>query len=796
MLKNYLIVTLRSLLRNKTFGIINISGLVLGISTCLLIAVYVIDELSFDQFHTKADRIFRLTEILHLPKESRAQVLTSPPMAPALQKNFPEVENTVRLSRSSRLLSYKDKKFFDTRIWYSDSTLLDIFSFPLIKGNPKKALVEPYSIVVTETAAKRYFGDEDPLGKSMALSDTLALTVTGVLKDLPANSHLQFDVLLSRSTMSDMLNNQPETNWFNNGTFTYVLLNENADHHILESKFSAFLHKEMAEVKKQTGLWYDLVLQPVTSIHLHSTVPSGMAPDGNIKYVYTFSLIGILVLLIACANYINLSTARSMNRVKELGMRKVIGAKRKQLIFQLLSESFLIAFIAFLISIAVVSAALPSLNSLAQKNISLLYLMKPEVVATMIFFLIAIGVLAGAYPALLMSSLSPIRVMKQYARHGRESNTLRKSLVVFQFAMSVILIAGTVIIFRQLDYMQQVKLGLDKDQIVQVQMRSSLVPKYSVIKEQLSGVSGIVSASANNFSFAGGISSIAALPEGANENEITSEMVICVDHEFIPTFSIQLVAGRNFSLDYPSDEAEAFIINETAVKHFNWGTPEMALGKKIDWGLGKNGKVIGVVKDFNYQSLRENIKPLIIHIQPDWFENITLKIQRANIQETLAGIETKWKQINEEIPFEYSFVDKDFEQMYKAEQQTRTIVTWLASLAILIACMGLFGLATFTGEQRAKEIGVRKVLGADFINVISLLSKDFLKPVFISIVIAVPITYYAAEKWLNSFAYKSSISWWVFAAAGGAALLIALMTISFQSIKSALTNPVRSLRSE
>jgi putative ABC transport system permease protein len=796
MLKNYLKVTLRTLLKNKGFSFINLSGLAIGISTCVLIALYVLDELSYDRFHVNAHRIYRLTELLHLPKEVRPQTVTSPPMAPALQRNFPEVLKAVRLNPSSRVLAYEDRKFFDTKIWYADSTLFDIFTFPMIKGNPSKALANPYSVVLTENAAKRYFGDVDPMGKIMALSDTLTLTVTGVIKNIPSNSHLKFDVILSRTTINASSNNESEDNWFNNSYYTYLLLPEGYNHKDLEAKFPEFVSKEMEKEKKKSGLWYDFVLQPLPDIHLKVTTPYDIGPNGNIKYVYTFSTVALLVLLIACANYINLSTARAMNRAKELGMRKVIGAKRNQLIVQLLGESLLLTFVAFILALAIVTSALPFFNTLTNKELNVGYLLKPEVilVVTGIFFFI--GVLAGGYPAIVMSVISPIKALKSYVKQGKESNTLRRVLVVFQFTMSIILIAGTILIFRQMNFIRNQNLGLQKEQTVQVELPGTVQSKYAFIKEELSKVRGVEVATVTDFSFKYGISNIALLPEGANENEITSEAVISVDHDFIPAFHIELLAGRNFSKDFPTDEKEGFIINEAAVKHFNWGTPEKAIGKKLDWGLGKKGQVVGVVKNFNFYSLHDAIPPLIIHIHPDYYSFITLKIKGQNIEETIGKIEDKWRALDMGRPFEYSFLDQDFEKLYKAEQQTQAIIGWLASLAIFIACLGLFGLAAFTAEQRTKEIGVRKVLGANVVSVAGLLSKDFLRPVLIAIVLALPVAWYAANQWLSGFAYRTELSWWIFAIAGGVSILIALFTVSFQSIKAALANPIDSLRSE
>ena len=796
MLRNYLNITLRNFLKNRAFTLINISGLVLGIATCVLISLFVLHELSYDNFHDKSERVFRLTEILHLPKEDRPQAVTSPPMAPALKTNFPEVENTVRLSGSSRIVSVADKKFYDTQVWYADSTFFDIFSFPMLRGNPAEALVEPYSIVLTEKAAKRYFGDADALGKEMSLSDSIPLRVTGLIADIPSNSHIQFDVLLSRSTISDMNNYEVEDNWFNNGTYTYILLPEGYDHKNLEAKFPAFLEKHLGEVRREYGLWYDLVLEPLSQIHLNPLGSGEMRAGGNIRYIYTFSTVAILVLLIACANYINLSTAKSMNRAKELGMRKVMGAHRKQLITQLLGESFFTAIIAFTIAVALVMAMLPSFNLLTGKTLSITYLLTSNVLFTMFAIFSLVGILAGLYPAILMSSYMPARIIKGLARQSKENVTLRKVLVVFQFAMSVTLIAGTTLIFRQIEFLQSRDLGLHKDQIVQLGLSAGVQGKYELIQNELRKVPGVLSSTASNFGFVFDAPNLAVLPEGAQETEVTSEATYGVDFDFLNTFDIQLVAGRDFSKAFATDNSEAFILNEAAVKAFNWATPENAIGKKLDWGLGKEGRVIGVVKNFNFESLHQPIRPLIIHIHPLWYSNISVKIASNNMEETLAALEKTWKSLDLDGPFEYSFMDQDFKRQYEAEQRTRTIIGTLTFLAILIACLGLFGLAAFTAEQRAKEIGIRKVLGAEILNIVRLLSIDFIKPIVVAIAIAIPTAWYATDRWLNGFAYKVELSWWIFAFAGGSAILIAFFTVSFHSIKAAITNPVDSLRNE
>lgn len=796
MLTNYFKNAFRIMWKDRGFSLINIAGLTSGIAACLLIALYVLDEVSFDRFHANQDRIFRLTPTLHFPDGDRPRAVTSPPMGPALLDNFPEVEKIARISGSSRFLSVGDKKLYDTRIWYADSSFFEMFTFPIVEGDAKTALTQPWSVVLTERTAKKYFGDESALGKQMALSDTITLTVTGVVTDVPANSHIQFDAMMSRATMTEMFNHEPEDNWFENNYYTYLLLRDGADRAELESKFPAFLEKRLADEKKESGLWYDFYLQPITDIHLHSNLAAEMAPNGNIRYVYLFSVIGGLVLLIACANYINLSTARSAKRAKELGVRKIIGAKRFQLIAQLFGESFIMTTLSSVLAINFVLMILPAFNELTTKQLTFEYLLRSDVLLIFAALFIIINLIAGSYPAWVLSSFSPVNTLKTKSFFGKEKFLLRKGLVVFQFTISIVLISGTIIVTRQMSFLQNQNLGLQKEQLIQLNLSSAAARKYELIKSEVMKLPAVQTATVTSFSFRDNISTIALLPEGTPENEMTAECTLVGDHDLLNTFGIQLIAGRNFAPDSKVDEEQAFIVNEAAVKRFGWGTPQQALGKKIDWGLGKKGQVVGVVKDFNFSSLHQNIRPLIIHILPDWYGFITMKVNAADMQQTVADLEKAWDAMNVDGPFQYSFVDEDFARLYRAEQQIQTIVLLMSSLAIVIACLGLLGLIAFTAQQRTKEIGVRKVLGATVFSVVKLLSLDFLKLIVVSIVIAVPLAWLISTKWLEGFAYRTEASWWIFGLSALVAVVIAIGTICLQAIKAALTNPVNSLRSE
>ena len=796
MLKNYLKTAWRNLVKNKFYSVLNISGLTIGITSCILIFLYVQFEVSYDKYNEKAPQIYRLTEILHLPKEDRPQAVTSPIMAPTFQAHFPEIKKSVRLINSSRLLSVNERKLYGTKIVYADSSLFDVFTFPMLQGQPQRALVNPYSIVLTKNTAKKYFGDEAVLGKIMQLSDTINVTVTGVMENVPANSHFTFDCILSRSTIDELNNHQVDSNWFNNSTYTYILLPKNYPPAQLENKIDVFVHKEMEQQRHESGLSYDFKLQPITSIHLRSNMGSEISPTSDISYVYIFSAAAFLILIIACCNFINLATARSLNRSKEIGLRKVIGARRVQLGVQFLGESFLFAVIAGTLAFGIVVLLLPSFNTFTGKALPLNIFNNQNLLLTFGSILLCVGLVAGIYPAILMSSFAPINALRGAIRHGWQDIFLRKGLVVFQFTIAIVLIAGTGIVLQQLRFIQNRKLGLNKDQVIEIGLRRADLPKREILVKELTKNTNVLSATVTDFSFKSGISNIAVLPEGAADNEITSQAVISVDYNFLKTFQIRLAAGRDFSMAFSTDSAQAFIVNESAVKTFGWKNASNAIGKNMDWGLGKKGKVIGVVKDFNFSSLHDNIKPLIIHINPDWSRFVALRIQPGNISQTLKQIEKTWNSIARDSPFDYTFLNDDFANLYKEEQNMRSVLTLFTILSLFVACLGLFGLAAFTIKQRFKEIAVRKVLGASVSSITKLLSKEFLLLVLMSAAIAFPLSWWGMHKWLEDFAYRINIGWQLFVAAGCIVFLIALLTVSFQAIKAAIANPVKSLRTE
>jgi len=799
MIRNYLLIAWRNLSKNMLFSAINVVGLSIGICCCVLIYLYVRHELSYDSMHSKSDRICRVTSEMHEPQHINNFALTSEKISNRILANFPEVEDIVRIEPSSRNISYKTTKFFDNKLIWADSSFLDVFDFELEKGNKGTALQKPYSIVITRNTARRYFGDEDPYGKVLRLSDTINLTVTGVLSNLPQNSHLVFDAILSRHTLTSLTNtNSPmaqalKDDWFNCSLYTYLLLKPGSQRAVLEKKINTVFATEMADVTKSTGLKMVVHLQALKDIHLHSKLDAEFkwAVRGDMAYVYIFSATAILVLLIACSNFINLSTARSFNRSREIGLRKVIGARRTQLIFQFLSESLIYAVVAALVSVLMVVFLIPLFNSVFETQLA----WHPSVIAIYLLVVLVTGLLAGLYPALLMSPFAPVRSLKGALKHSTADTFFRKSLVVFQFSIAIVLIAGSVILLKQLNYLQSQNTGLNREQVIWLPVKGADLRRTEVLRNALLGTPGVEAASLNGFNLKG-IPEITLLPEGTPENEMKACPVFAADEHLLKVFDLKLVAGRNFSNAFATDATEAFIINECAVRDFGWKTPQAALGKQIEWGLGKTGKVIGVVKDFNYASLHENIRPLLIHIYKQWMGNIYIRLNGGDIAASLAAVEKTWKSNALESPFNYTFVDDDFNALYKSEQQLQKLLSTFTFLAIVVACLGLFGLSSFSIRQRIKEIGIRKVLGSGNGKVVVLLTKDFLKPVALSILIGIPVSIYLAHKWLQNFAYKTSLGWWLFASAGVLALLIAAITVSMLAFKAATTNPTTNLRSE
>ena len=804
MFKNYFKTSWRYLMKHKTFSLINITGLSVGISICFIIMLFVNDELSYDRYNKNADRIVRVVFKADINGGKIFEANIMPPVAQAMKHDYPEVENAARLNAAgSPKVTYKDKSFKDDKLAFVDPSFLSIFTLPLIEGDAKTALLQPNTIVITKALAEKYFGNEDPLNKILSFPDNHeTFKVTGVINKVPANSHFHFDMF--GSMMS--LNAAKSDSWMESNFFTYLLLKPGFDYKKLEAKLPGMVEKYMGP-QIQQGMGISLkqfitkgnnlgfALQPLTSIHLTSNSNYELDPPGNAMYVYIFGAIAIFMLLIACINFINLSTASASKRAKEVGVRKVIGSGQRQLIKQFLIESGMVVFIALLISFITIQLALPEFNNISGKNLSFGFNIK--IIASFIALGLLVSIIAGIYPAFFLSSFKPIIVLKGKLS-ANKSFGLRSALVVFQFFISVGLIIATIVVWQQMKYIQNKKLGYDKEQLLTIPNSYALGKNEKVYEQELLRDPRVINATISSYKPAGPSNGGNALayPEG-HDNEIMKTVEYHVDEQYIPTFGMQMAAGRNFSKEFATDST-AMIINAAAAKAFGWNIMS-AVGKTVIRENSDRGKnipyhVIGVVNDFNFKSLHEPITPLLMTLEPDW--GLIFKVKTADIQGLLATMKKQWNAFNTDEPFTYTFMDDLYNKTYSTEIKTGTILNIFAVLTILVACLGLFGLATYAAEQRTKEIGIRKVLGASVTSVTKMLSKDFIKLVFIACLIAFPLSWWAMNKWLQSFAYRINISWWIFLAAAVAALFIALLTISFQAIKAAVANPVKSLRTE
>ncbi|MGH7598070.1 MAG: ABC transporter permease [bacterium] len=801
MLKNYLKIAARNLLKHKAYSFINIAGLAMGMTCCILILLYVQHELSYDRFHRQADRIYRI-----FWQSGNPQTRTPHPMAQAMVKDFAEVESAVSLSpvwgpgltRPKFAVRYGDQRFEEKEVFSADSTFFEVFSFPLLKGDPKSALRSPASLVITERIAKKYFGEEEPMGKVLTINNSVDLKVTGVMQDIPANSHLHFDFLISYVLLK-MRETGSYYEWEDFGHYNYIKLAPHADPKILAAKIPDWFLKyndwsaeDAAELKSgQVGFR----LQPITDIHLHSHLKWELAPNSDMAYIYLFSATAVFILLIACINFMNLSTARSATRAREVGMRKVLGAFRRQLIGQFLGESMLLSVLALLLSLAAIELLLPLFNALSGRELAISYRENPQLLIGVLGIALLVGVISGSYPAFFLSAFQPAKVFKNTSKLGAKSARFRQVLVVAQFAISIALIAGTGIVAAQLDFLRNKKLGFDKDQVVVIPIKDgSLRNKYEAIKVELLQVSGVLHASA-----------VSNVPGGRfNQNPIQwqseedqqSVSQVRVDHDFFATLGVEMAAGRSFDRNLPTDIDSAFILNETAARLFDWDT---AVGKMVTWfddDDTRRGAIIGVAKDFHFQSLHQKIEPLLFHVLPSGFNYMLVKVGANDISATLAGLEKKWASFDPNRSFEYSFLDDDFDALYRAEEKMQAIFGNFTLLAVVIACLGLFGLASFTIQQRTKEIGVRKVLGASVSQIVMILSKEFTRLVLIAFVVACPLAYLAMNGWLQNFAYRAEISLNIFLLAGALGLVIAWLTVSYQALKAALANPVEALRYE
>ena len=793
MFKNYFITSVRSLMRSKGFSMINIIGLAVGLATFSLISLYVYHELSFDRYHKNADRIFRVVENLRTENELLLQSTSSPPMGPRMLKDFPEVENYVRLQNWSLLAQRNDVSFYEPDSYIADSTVFDIFDFKLIKGDKKTALREPFSIVLTESMARKYFSGEDPVGQTLKM-DYDNYKVTGVMEDVSENSHFRFSNLISFSTWSRNNKDNEDRAWFWNGFHTYLLLRDTESADKVRAKMSDFIKRNI----EKGGMYYeDLPLQPLASIYMAPERSWENGTRGSMNNVYILSIIAVFILLIACFNYINLATARASRRLKEVGLRKSLGALRRMLIAQFLGESVIVTVIASLIAAFLTWIALPAFRTLIESPLSLSILPSPWIIAgAAIVLVLFIGVLAGAYPAFIISRFHPLQIFRPATKGIYSHHNFRKFLVTIQFVISITLVAGTLLVYDQLDLVRGQDLGFNKNAIVVLPTNgdTTFVKHLDAVKNELKRVNSVRA-----------VTGSATVP-GQSTTNLYTEIEMTdgkmsptninfnfVDHDFLSTYDIKLLAGRDFLREVKADDTTAVLINETAVKDFGW-TPEQAVGKKFRMGRNE-GKIIGVMKDFHYRSLHTNVEPLLIALTKG-IRHISIRIEEKDLSASVDRLQQKWRELIPHLPFDYSFLDVDFDRQYKADQQLGKVSGVFTGLAIFIGCLGLLGLTSFVVERRTKEIGIRKVLGASVRSVVILIAKEFIILIVIALVVATPLTWYFIQEWEQNFTLQAVINPLRFLMAGMAVFIFAWVTISFLSFRAATANPTKALRTE
>ncbi len=794
MLKNYLRIAFRNLWRHKGLSLLNIIGLTVGMVAFYLIFLYVSNELSYDTMHAKADRIYRIVADIKTPTETLHTNKPAWAIPPHLIGQLPEVQTAVRINQGDNWLVDKgDQHFEEDEVAVADSNFFQVFDFPLIKGNPNTVLKDPYSVVLTQTTAKKFFGDANPIGQSLALTrGKWHATVTGVMKDIPENSQIKATMIISMSTMTRMLNPGLDDEWGNYWADGYVLLKPGASAASLEKKLPAFLEKMDGREMRESKMVPTLHLEPLKDVYLYSTRDG--SKTGNITNVYIFSIVGAFILSIACINFINLTTARSADRAKEVGVRKVVGALKGQLARQFIGESVILCLIAYLLSVLFAALLIYPFNQIAGKVISENIFSHAGYLLILLGVAVLIGIAAGVYPALVLSSFQPVSVLKGRFATGTRGIFLRKALVIVQFTIATALIIGTLVVYNQLNYMRSQDLGFSKDQKVILNTRGDSAKL--VFKQEVSRLPGVLStAMSGSVPGGGNPGAYSQIENVKGDMQVANLDLYFVDFDYIPQFKIKIIAGRPFSRDFMTDTTHAMILNEAAVKMFGYTSPEQAIGKKFNqWG--RDGTIVGVMKDFHFRSLQEVIKPLSMPIEPRGCDLVSINLDGHHLPATIAGIERTWKRILPDKPFTYFFLDEYFDKQYRAEDRFGRLFLYFAILAIFISCLGLMGLASYSTLQRTKEIGVRKIVGASVGSIVLLLSKDFLKLVGWAFLIAAPLAWFFCHGWLEGFAYRTGLSWWIFALAGLAALLIAVLTVSYQYVRAALMNPVVSFRSE
>ncbi|MEM1324906.1 MAG: ABC transporter permease [Bacteroidota bacterium] len=808
MFKNYIKIAWRKIKSQRFYAIINILGLAISIACCLLITLFVIDEWSYDRFHEKADRIHRITLDLQVNSELQEFAVTTPRFKEVIVSEIPEIETAARFRVEDQRLMRRAgtvQNLREEKLAYADPEIFDIFTLPLVYGDDAQALQEPNTIVLSRSAAERHFGTMNPVGETILLSNEESYRVDGIFEDLPTNSHFHYDVLLSAKSIEGI----DQEIWLSNNYLTYFLTKPNVDESVIETKINDIFHRYAgAQMNKfnggkdayaefeAAGNFFQHGTQALTDIHLSGNLDGEHEANSRLTYVWLFSAIALFILLIACINFMNLSTARSANRAREVGMRKVLGSLRSQLIGQFLAESILMSMIAFLLAIAISQTVMPAFNDLTGKTLHIPFL-NPLFLGSLLIGILFVGILAGTYPAFFLSAFDPLKTMKGKIQQGIKSGWLRRTLVTSQFSISIILMIGTGVIYSQLKYIQSKQLGFEKEQVIMLNA-FEYPGNFDALEEQLSNFPEVVSTT---------VSCYLPVPEGICTNNLyfweegknsTTEGLQMQwwkgDHDYASTLDMELAAGRFFDQNYATDSV-AVVLNEAAVKAFNLENP---VGSRLRYSGEKVPlKVIGVLKDFNFNSLRSEVTPLCFTLETNANSVIVMRVAaRTDMRPFIQKVEKLWSENAPSQPLDYAFLDERVERAYESEERLGSLFLLFAGLAIFIACLGLFALVAFTAERRRKEISIRKTLGASVSNIVTLLSKEFLLLVGLALVISIPIAYYFMDGWLQDFAYRIELEWWVFALAGLAAIGIALLTVSVQSVKAALANPVKSLRSE
>jgi len=798
MLKSYFKIAWRNLKKNKLYSLINITGLTVGIISCLLIGVYIKHELSYDRFNTNADNIVRVTMEYNLGGESQKMAVTGTKVGPQFKRIFPEVADYTRMMKASRIVGYNNQLFEESNFFYAEPSLFKIFSFNLIKGNADEALNAPDKIIITQSMAKKYFGNDEAIGKVLK-SEGEDYVVSAVAADAPSTSQIKFDFIVPFNTLKQA----KEEQYFSANYITYLLLKNKDQLPELQAKITAYM-KQVSNTELRnsemhlTGNQYlELNLEPLTSVHLHHNLPGDLEPAGSITYIYILLAVAVLILVIACVNYVNLAIAQSAGRGAEISIRKVMGAGRKQLFTQFIGEALLISAIGILLAIGIAYVALPYFNQVAGMQFTYSAFFDPTTIISLFVLAMIIGLVAGAYPALLLSNVKLSKILKAGFSFTSGKGT-RKSLIIFQFVISIFLIISTVVILQQLSYIRNKDIGYNKSNVVVLPTGYNL-PHIDEIKKEVHNIPGVISIAAAN-SEPVNVMWGDAIQTGDGKSLTVNALPM--DEDFVKTMGLKIIAGNNFTnADVLQTDTSnngknfhySFMLNETAVKALGW-TPEQAIGKTIN--KGDAGTIKAVVKDFNFKSLHTPISPLVLFLDHYQTQALFVRINGDNTSNTIKALQAIWKQNVPSRPFEYKFLDDDFDALYRAEQRTANVFAIFSGIAILLACLGLFAITAFSVVQRTKEIGIRKVLGANVISIIMLISKDFLLMVFIAMFIASPVAWFMANKWLQDFAYRIDIHWWIFVAVGIGALIVATVTVSIQATKAALANPVDSLKSE